>query len=71
MSELTIGEHRARHVELHNNLDELLADYIMINSDSGLLDRSVMDLLKWSHEQTLNPTGRGDLEPHNDMEEEA
>lgn len=47
-------EHKKRHISLHHSFDELLADYI---DHTGNLpsQTTVMDLLKWSHEQTLNP----------------
>jgi hypothetical protein len=55
---MTIEEHRARHVELHRALDELFADYISHQplTSSGFLQRPIHDLIKWSHEQSLNPT---------------
>lgn len=48
-------EHKARHIELHKALDELVADWIR---HTKLLpcNATVMDVLKWSHEQTENPT---------------
>lgn len=48
-------EHKARHIELHKKLDELLADFIdqTGKTPSGT---TVMEFLKWSYEQTQNPT---------------
>ncbi len=48
-------EHRARHVLLHQMLDELLADYIT-HSNRLLSETSVMELMQWSYSQTVNPT---------------
>jgi hypothetical protein len=49
------SNHRARHVALHRSLDELVADFI---GHTGALPSktSVLDLMQWSFEQTLNPT---------------
>lgn len=49
------AEHIAIHKELHNCLDELIADFI---THTGRLPSktSVMELMAWSHEQTINPT---------------
>jgi hypothetical protein len=52
---LTIDEqHRQRHKELHSMLDELVADFI---DKSGRLpsEASVMELMHWAYQQTLNP----------------
>ena len=47
-------EHKARHIALHNALDELVADFIEhTNIAPGSV--TVMDLIKWSYEQTLSP----------------
>lgn len=53
--DLTEDEHRARHVELHKALDELIADWI---GHTGNLpsQHTVMELIEWSHGQTLNPS---------------
>lgn len=52
---MTKEEHRQHHIKLHAALDELLADWI---TETGSLpsQKTVMDLAKWSHEQTKNPT---------------
>lgn len=49
-------EHKARHVVLHEEFDELMADYIRHNGNALPSKTSLMDLAKWSHEQTSNPT---------------
>lgn len=47
--------HKKRHEELHKCLDELVADWI--EHTKGLPSKcSVLELMLWSHEQTLNPT---------------
>jgi hypothetical protein len=52
---MTREEHKARHALLHQQLDELVADWI--RHTTGLPSKcSVLDLMKWSHEQTENPT---------------
>jgi hypothetical protein len=47
--------HAERHKKLHDSLDELVADFI---AHTGKLpsETTLMDFIKWSHEQTLNPT---------------
>ena len=49
------ADHRQRHIDLHRNLDELLNDAIQYG---GLLPSkaTVLDLLRWSFEQTVAPT---------------
>lgn len=53
--EMTQRQHKARHVLLHKELDELVADMIM---DTGRRPSSttVLDLMMWSHSQTKKPT---------------
>ncbi len=48
-------EHKERHEFLHKCLDELAADWI---SYTGKLPSkcTVMELMEWSHQQTINPT---------------
>jgi hypothetical protein len=52
---MTPEEHKAKHIELHKKLDELIADFID-QTDNSLSKTSVMELIKWSYEQTKNPT---------------
>jgi hypothetical protein len=54
--ELTTEEHRERHVLLHRMLDELGADYLFQNAGSLPSTTTMMDLMRWSHAQTLEPT---------------
>lgn len=50
-------EHQARHIALHKAFDELLADYIMhLPYGESALDKTVYELVKWSHDQTIKPT---------------
>lgn len=56
---MTDEEHKARHVELHKALDELAADWLdhtYTTSGKLLSNTSIMELMEWSHQQTLNPT---------------
>lgn len=52
---MTPEEHKEIHIQLHKSLDQLLADYITHVKDSSI-DDSIYTLLKWSYEQTLNPS---------------
>lgn len=47
------NEHVQRHKDLHNRFDELLADYIA-NTHGGISD-SILNLIEWSHKQTIEP----------------
>lgn len=48
-------EHKERHEELHRALDELVADWI--NHTNRIPSKAtVLELMKWAYEQTLNPT---------------
>jgi len=53
---MTKDEHRKIHIDLHHNLDQLVADCM---SHTGLLPSksSIMDLMEWSYKQTIEPTG--------------
>ena len=53
---MTREQHKARHVELHRALDELLADYLTHHPDARPSTMPLVDLLKWSNEQQTNPT---------------
>ena len=52
---MTEQKHIRRHQQLHNCLDELLADWI---SQENILpsEVTVMELMKWSLEQSVKPT---------------
>lgn len=53
---LTRARHIARHKELHLALDELVADFLEMNDAALPSNTTVMDLMRWSHRQTVNPT---------------
>lgn len=52
---MTHEQHRQRHIQLHENLDELIADWIA-QTPAMPSSSSVSDLICWSHKQTLSPT---------------
>jgi len=43
------------HKDLHNSLDILIADFIS-QTRNTLTDTSLMELIEWSHQQTINPS---------------
>ena len=47
--------HIQRHIELHKNLDELVADFIT-HTKNLPSKTTIIELMKWSHSQTLEPT---------------
>jgi len=52
---MDIKEHKKRHEELHAALDQLVADWI--SQTEKLPSKStVLELMTWSHQQTINPT---------------
>lgn len=50
---LTPEEHHEIHILLHRQLDELFADFIMYNG--GGTTNTILDLITWSHKQTVKP----------------
>jgi hypothetical protein len=58
---MTPEEHKKRHRELHDALDELVADFIR-HTEKSLGSTTIVELLLWSHEQTKNPANK---EPRN------
>ena len=52
---LTHDEHRQRHVELHKALDELIADFLFHVRRKLPDDTTIMELMIWSHQQTIEP----------------
>lgn len=54
---MTPEEHKQRHIELHASLDELVADLIS-ETDKLPFKMTVLELMKWSYEQTLKPTNK-------------
>ena len=57
---ITKEEHRKRHQELHNYLDELLADYKYYHKEKLISKTTIFELMVWSNEQTENPTEKGE-----------
>lgn len=54
---LTSDEHKARHKQLHKAFDELLADWMHHHPDrTSFLNAPVSELMRWSFEQTQEPT---------------
>lgn len=56
------SEHLKIHKQLHTALDQLVVDYVEVtykNMDIDTLPRitdlTVMQLIRWSHEQTIDP----------------
>ncbi len=47
-------QHLARHKELHEYLDELVADWITITKKLPS-QATIMELMEWSSTQTTNP----------------
>lgn len=59
---MTEDEHKQRHVELHEALDELIADWLSeqsLASGKRPSNTTIMELMEWSHAQTQNPTSAG------------
>lgn len=51
---MTEAEHRERHLQLQRALDELIADFIDKTGKIPSLS-TVMELMEWSHQQTIEP----------------
>lgn len=47
--------HKEVHILLHNKFDELMADFIK-HTNKLPSNTTLLELAKWSHEQTKNPT---------------
>jgi len=47
--------HKEMHEELHNYFDMLVADFIT-HTGKFPSATTILELMSWSHEQTLNPT---------------
>jgi len=60
---MTHEEHRQRHLELHEALDELVADFIEHSKPGeGFPSKTtVLELMKWSHLQVIDPGEGKDL----------
>ena len=55
MTPLTFEEHRARHVQLHKYLDELVADFLTHNPSRLPSKTTLMEFMQWTYQQTINP----------------
>jgi hypothetical protein len=56
---MTHEEHRQRHIELHQALDELIADWATHQPRGKVFSNStITELMEWSHRQTENPEER-------------
>ncbi len=53
---MTEEEHKQIHVDLHNSLDMLVADFIA-HSKKLPSKTTLIEFMEWSHLQSLNPTG--------------
>jgi hypothetical protein len=59
---MTHEEHKAHHVKLHANLDELLSDWLLHEPTAPnlisptFLQRPIVDLVEWSQKQMRNPS---------------
>lgn len=64
---MTKEGHKQRHVELHQSLDELLADFI---GHTGRLpsETPLSDFVLWSYEQTVSPTEQEDCDSEKEEE---
>jgi len=51
---MNLVAHKARHVELHAHLDELIADFIQ-HTDKRPSNTTLMEFLQWSSRQCENP----------------
>jgi hypothetical protein len=49
-------QHQARHRRLHTALDELVADFLFHHPSKRLRGTTVMELMLWSHRQTVEPS---------------
>lgn len=54
-AELDRTEHRAAHQQLHDSLDELLADWFAHVKSARPSTSTVLELMQWSHQQTISP----------------
>ena len=58
MSKMTEEAHLERHKELHKSLDELFADFIAYGG--GRTTSTIMELINWTHKQTIKPDHSAD-----------
>jgi len=55
---MTPEEHKAQHEVLHKFLDELVADFVQHNPGRYLAQTTIMELVQWSHSQTVDPISK-------------
>ena len=55
MITLTQKDHKERHIELHKELDELIADYITVTG-KRISNSTILELVQWSSQQTEHLT---------------
>jgi hypothetical protein len=60
---VTREQHRQEHLRLHEALDQLMADFFRITGKRPSTS-TVGELMRWSYEQTQNPTVPPGAEPH-------
>lgn len=53
---MTKEQHKGRHCELHRALDELVADWAAHHPGRFYSKATIMELIHWSHDQTIDPT---------------
>ena len=59
MPKMTKEEHIERHKELHKKLGELVADWLGGHVERSPEESAVLDLMKWSKQQTVEPENDG------------
>ena len=64
---MTLQEHIEAHKALHKSLDILVADFIQCTNNMPSTS-TVLELLEWSHKQTIHPTNANTKEPHKEGE---
>ena len=62
--EINKEDHKKRHIELHESLDELVSDFIN-HTESMPTETTVLDLLKWAYLQTINPDDKDEADSNN------
>lgn len=50
------AEHKKRHEDLYAAFDELLADYLRHNRGKRPSTTTALEIMHWSHQQTIKPT---------------
>lgn len=65
--ELAADAHKKRHEFLHRALDELVADWLVLNPNHRPSQYSILDLMRWSHSQTIHPGDRSETLRHSSL----